>query len=229
MTTDLAASPGTAQVWAAIEHVYEAILVHPFMTGLTDGTLPREAFGRFLVQDGLYLAEYARSLALCAARAGDHETLLMFAQHASTAVQVEQALHGALLDELGIAREAARAAEMSPVCLAYTSFTKQACALGERHEALASVLPCYWIYGQAGKHLVATGSPDPLYQRWIDTYAGEEFDQAVQGALGAVDEAARGLDGPARAAMVRHAAIAARYEWMFWDSPYRGEAWPITV
>jgi hypothetical protein len=34
-----------------VEDVYAAILRHPFVTGLTDGSLPREAFRHYIVQD----------------------------------------------------------------------------------------------------------------------------------------------------------------------------------
>jgi thiaminase/transcriptional activator TenA len=179
-----------------------------------------------VVQDGLYLTDYARSLALCGARAADGPTLEMFCSHASLAVGVERALHGTLLADLGIDPAQAAAAERNPVCLAYGSFTKAVCALGERHEAIAAMLPCYWIYWEVGRALLARGSPDPLYARWIETYAGEEFGEALRGVLAACDAAGRDAGPAGRASMVRHAVAAARYEWMFWDAPLRDERWP---
>ena len=52
-------------LWSDVEDIYAAILRHPFVTGLTDGTLPREAFRHYIVQDAHYLRGYARALALC--------------------------------------------------------------------------------------------------------------------------------------------------------------------
>ena len=52
-----------------MDDIYAAILRHPFVAGLTDGTLPREAFRHYIVQDAHYLRGYARALALCAAKA----------------------------------------------------------------------------------------------------------------------------------------------------------------
>ena len=34
----------SAQLWASNSDIYGAILAHPFITGLTDGTLPEGAF-----------------------------------------------------------------------------------------------------------------------------------------------------------------------------------------
>ena len=52
----------TRELWTAMTPIYEAILRHPFLTGLTDGTLPRAAFRFYAVQDALCLREFARAL-----------------------------------------------------------------------------------------------------------------------------------------------------------------------
>ena len=59
----------TAALWTAMTPIYGAILRHPFLAGLTDGSLPRERFRFYVVQDALYLREFARALSLAAARA----------------------------------------------------------------------------------------------------------------------------------------------------------------
>jgi thiaminase/transcriptional activator TenA len=218
---------GSEAIWRAILPVHEAILRHPFLTGLTDGTLPPEAFARYVVQDAIYLRDYARALALCGARAPDVDGLRMFCRHAAEAIDVERDLHGRLLAELGLDPAAVASVEPSPTCLAYTSFLLQACTVRERHEAVAAVLPCYWIYWEVGRELVAAGSPDPRYRIWIDTYAGEEFGDAVRGVLAATDAITAALTPEAMASAMRHALTAARYEWMFWDSAHRGEVWPV--
>src|SRR5687767_9748844 len=87
----------TDELWSEIEHVYGAILAHPFIVGLTDGSLPRAAFRHFIVQDAHYLRGYARSLAICAAKAPTAADTVMFAQHAAGAIAAEQDLHAALM------------------------------------------------------------------------------------------------------------------------------------
>ncbi len=57
----LRATMSTGALWQAIEPIYAAILTHPFVRGLTDGSLPREAFRFYAVQDALYLRDFARS------------------------------------------------------------------------------------------------------------------------------------------------------------------------
>jgi len=52
----------TTTLWRSIEPIYATILAHPFLRGLTDGGLPREAFRFYAVQDALYLRDFARAL-----------------------------------------------------------------------------------------------------------------------------------------------------------------------
>jgi thiaminase (transcriptional activator TenA) len=214
----------TDELWAGITGTYDAILTHPFVAGLTDGSLPAEAFTFYVIQDALYLREYARALALVAAKATDPAATEMFARHAAEAISVERQLHGSLLADLGIDPEAA-AAGPAPANLAYTSYLLAAAATGSYAEGVGAVLPCYWIYWEVGKHLVKRGSPDPRYQLWIDTYGGEEFGATVREVLAVTD--ALTLTEAERAAVHRHFRVTARYEWMFWDMGYRRETWPV--
>ena len=52
----------TRTLWRAIEPIYATILAHPFLRGLTDGSLPHEAFRFYAVQDALYLREFTGDL-----------------------------------------------------------------------------------------------------------------------------------------------------------------------
>jgi len=141
----------SGELWDGITDVYGAILAHPFITGLTDGTLPAEAFAFFVVQDGLYLREYSRALAAVASRAPHPAATRMFARHAADAVAVERELHARLLPELGISAAEAAAAEPAPTNLAYTSYLLATIRGGTYAEGIGAVLPCYWIYWEVGK------------------------------------------------------------------------------
>ncbi len=217
----------TGELWDSITDIYSAILAHPFIKGLTDGTLPRESFAFFVVQDGLYLKQYASALAAVASRAPEPTAMRMFARHAADAVTVEQELHSALLPELGISAAAAAAAEPAPTNLAYTSYLLSTIRGGTYAEGVGAVLPCYWIYWEVGKELLRHGSPDPRYQRWIDTYGGDEFGQVVRDVLAEADAVGPVLSAGERALVRRHFRTTSRYEWMFWDMGYRRESWPV--
>jgi len=217
----------SGELWDSISDIYGAILAHPFIKGLTDGTLPAESFAFFVVQDGLYLKQYASALAAVASRAPRPSAMRMFARHAADAVAVEQELHAGLLPALGISAQAAVAAEPAPTNLAYTSYLLSTIRGGTYAEGIGAVLPCYWIYREVGKELLRQGSADPRYQRWIDTYGGDEFGGVVQEVIAETDTVGGTLSDAERALVQRHFRTTSRYEWMFWDMGYRRESWPI--
>src|SRR5579864_5473510 len=190
----------SAELWQGVAGVYDAILAHPFLAGLTDGSLPHDAFAFYVVQDAIYLRGYAQALAVVASRAPTPGQTEMFARHAADAIAVEKTLHGSLLANL---------------------------STGSYAEGVGAVLPCYWIYWEVGKELLRRGSADPRYQRWIDMYGSEEFGDVVREVIDVIDQLGPGLGVPERDLVHRHFRATSRYEWMFWDMGYRKEAWPV--
>jgi thiaminase/transcriptional activator TenA len=217
----------TGELWASIGAIYTAILGHPFVRGLTDGSLPRESFRFYAVQDALYLREFARALSLAAARAPEDDWIIMFDEHAVGALRVERALHEGFFKEFGLTPAEVAATPLAPTNLAYTSYLLAVAYGAPYHETIAAVLPCYWIYWEVGRALERAGSADALYMRWIATYASEDFGGIVRGVLDAADRIATRLGAAEREAMRRHFVTTSRYEWMFWDMGYRREAWPV--
>ena len=96
MTAKVSGSSATstlsAALWSGIDGIYGAILEHPFIAGLTDGSLERETFRFYVIQDAHYLREYARALSICAARAPAEPEIAMFNRHAAGAIEVERSL-----------------------------------------------------------------------------------------------------------------------------------------
>ena len=217
----------SAELWQSITPIYAAILEHPFVRGLTDGSLPREAFRFYAVQDALYLRDFARALSIAAARAPQDDWIIMFNEHAAGALKVERSLHESFFAEWGLTPETVAATPMAPTNQAYTSYLLATAYGAPFHEAVAALLPCYWIYWEVGRALERSGSRDALYARWIGTYASEEFGALVRLVIACLDEMAARRNASEREAMARHFIATSRYEWMFWDMGYRRESWPV--
>jgi thiaminase (transcriptional activator TenA) len=217
----------TDELWKSIAPIYDAILRHPFIQGLMDGRLERDSFKFYVVQDALYLREFARALSIAAARAPREDWIIMFNEHAAGALRVERSLHESFFRDFGMNEQEVAATPMAPANLAYTSYLLAIAYGAPFHEVLAALLPCYWIYWEVGKELERRGSSDPLFRRWIGTYASEEFGAVVRAVLAACDETATALQERERAAMRQHFLTTSRYEWMFWEMGYRRETWPV--
>src|SRR5437867_902660 len=112
----------TTSLWHSVEPIYAAIIEHPFITGLTDGSLSEDSFAYYVAQDAHYLRDYARALAVVGAKAPTHADAAMFGRHAAETAEVEMALHETLLPQLGIDPERLDAIPASPTTTAYTSY-----------------------------------------------------------------------------------------------------------
>jgi thiaminase/transcriptional activator TenA len=213
--------------WQRIEGLYGAILELPFNRELAAGTLSRERFTFYLLQDAYYLRYFGRALAVTAARAPDDDALIQFAGSAREAVVVERALHEGFFKEYGISAAEAAAAEPSPTAAHYTHYLLALAHNAPYEVSVGALLPCFWIYWEAGKHLLRIAAPSNPYQDWIDTYADEAFADGVRKVIAIGDQVATTASPDIRDQMSQAFVRASQLEWMFWDSAYRMERWPV--
>jgi hydroxymethylpyrimidine/phosphomethylpyrimidine kinase len=221
--------PFTDEAWQRTTGLRAAIDALPFVRALADGSLPEPVFAEYLRQDALYLQQYSRALATLAASAPDADQQLLWAESAQQALVVERALHESWVPvpSADVAPDGSPAA--SAVCTAYTSYLLAVAHRGSYAELLAAVLPCFWVYADVGERLLAEtrGRPDHPYRRWIDQYGDEAFAARALRVRELADDVAVAAGEPARARMLEAFVTATRYEWMFWDAPWRGHHWPV--
>ena len=210
------------EIWQTISPIYDRIIKMPFITELMDGSLPLEKFQFYMSQDSAYLENFGRALALIAARAYDTENTLAFLQFAENAIIVENALHESYFKEFGVSEKAV----IQPACHHYIHFLKSTAALENLEVAIAAVLPCFWIYKEVGDYIYENQqSGENPYQAWIDTYAGEEFGEAVEKAIAICDEHAAKTTPQVRAKMTEAFVSASHLEYQFWDAGYTLRSW----
>jgi thiaminase/transcriptional activator TenA len=205
--------------------IVEAILRHPFITDLADGTLPKDNFAHFLVQDRIYIESYSACLLMLSAKAPTPATSEMLQEHAEGAIQAESVLHDRLLTMMKV-NPAEVETVPSPTTLSYTSYLLATCSLEDFLTGLVSIFPCYQIYAQDAERLSTTASPDPVYQAWLDNYAGSEYTEAVDQVRQVIDELGSAAS-PLQLESLRGVYTrGAQYEWSFWDAANIEEKWP---
>lgn len=177
--------------WDAAAPMIAVTERHPFLVAMVDGTLPEEHFKYYVIQDALYLQDFAdclRRLALSAPTFDDASRLDAFAKGAEEA---ELSLHNSFFVEWNISADGA---EQMPNCLLYTSYMKRIVTTCSHAQGLAVLLPCFWVYMHVGKcmlqlreELGTTVTRPAPYDAWIDMYAGEEFEKEVKDYIAMVD------------------------------------------
>ena len=213
--------------WQKNLPLHQTILNMPFNRELQAGTLAEARFKHYMIQDAHYLEGFARALSLASSKGHRADHIVQFAAAAQTAILVERSLHQEYFVHFGVSAEAFATSEPSPVCDHYVSYLLRVAALEPFEVVLAALLPCFWVYREVGKHIHQHASTPNPFQAWIDTYAGAEFEQAVQRVIAVVDEVATQASARTIAAMHQAFTRATQLEWMFWDSAYNQKTWSV--
>jgi thiaminase (transcriptional activator TenA) len=207
------------QLRAGADALWQAQHDHPVVRGIGDGSLPLAAFARYVRQDYLFLIDYARLLALGAARAPDLDTMRRFAELAQAILGEEMELHRAFAAGLGITAAELEAEEPAPETTIYTDFLVRTAATGDFGELAAALLPCMWGYAEVGQRLAERGLPEEeAYARWIETYASAEFAALATWCRGLVDRLAAETGEAGRERMRRAFETCSRHELGFWET-----------
>lgn len=202
--------------------VWQDYTHHPFVEGLRDGTLPRKAFLGYLVQDYVFLIHFARAWALAVTKADALEEMRSCAATVDALVNHELSLHVKTCAEAGLSEADLYNAEEHPANLAYTRYVLDAGHSGNFLDLLAALAPCVMGYGEIGARLGPVAE-DHRYAGWINTYAGDAYQQVCRDAGVLFDGAvARRLGAgaettPGWGRLCQRFGTATRLEVSFWD------------
>ncbi|MDP8943423.1 MAG: thiaminase II [Actinomycetota bacterium] len=211
----------------AADPIWEAQHRHPFVRGIGDGSLDLERFRFWVRQDYRFLIEYARMLALGAARAPDLETMRRLADLAQATLGEEMDLHRAYAGEFGISAAELEAEPMAPTTRGYTDFLVRTAAHEDFADLVAALLPCMWGFSEIGRRLAAASRPaDERYARWIEMYASEEFAELAAWCRELTDRVGGELSAARRERLRGVFLTSSRYELAFWQMAWEGERWP---
>ncbi|PCE62888.1 thiaminase II [Sediminicola luteus] len=211
------------QIRPKIQPIFDQIIAHPFIEGLLSGELPMEVFYFYLHQDSLYLSEYRRTLATIGSQCTDMEESQFYLEAANGVILVEKALHTTYLEKARIE------SPISPTCELYTSYLSKMVHTQSLAVGMAAVLPCFTIYKEVGDYILAQkdGPENNPFQDWINTYGGEAFAESVAQAVRITNTHAQTAPEAELAQMEAAFIKASQLEWLFWDSAYRQEKWPV--
>lgn len=137
--------------WNATASLITVTERHPFLVAMVDGTLSMESFRYYVVQDALYLNDFAdclRRLGQQEAACGHEDTAQRLEAFAMGAEEAELSLHNSFFKEWDITAEGV---DQMPHTLLYTSFMKRVVATRPHAEGLAALLPCFWVYMHVGQ------------------------------------------------------------------------------
>ncbi|MFT8320285.1 MAG: thiaminase II [Bacillus sp. (in: firmicutes)] len=217
------------RLYKNIQPIWRKVHVHPFIQGMGDGTLDKEKFRFYMIQDYIYLIDYAKLFALGAVKATDVETMGKFAALLHSTLNEEMALHRIYAKKFGISEQELEQAEPSPTTLAYTHYMLHVAQNGTLAELVAALLPCMWSYWELGKELSQKSGAidDEFYGEWISMYSSIEFGELVTWCIHLCDKLTEGKPEAELKKLEEIFLNTTRFEYMFWNMAYHQTMWPM--
>jgi thiaminase/transcriptional activator TenA len=205
---------------AAAADDWSSYVDHAFVRQLGAGTLPEAAFRTYLVQDYLFLIQFARAYALATYKSRSLDDMKA-AQGGLAAILGEMELHVKLCGRWGLSPADIEAAPELQATVAYTRFVLDCGAAGDLLDLHVALAPCVIGYAEIGRALAPDGA-DALaqhpYREWIAEYAGAAYqDIAAQARRHLDDLAARAMTEQRFAELAKTFATASRLEADFWQ------------
>jgi len=217
----------TDELQSAARPIWEAQLRHPFVKGIGDGSLDEERFKRWVLQDYLYLKEFARVFAWAVAKSSRLDSMGWYAAVLNLTLNTEMGLHRQYAARFGLTPNDLERAPMRPTTRAYTDFLVRTAADGDMADLVAALLPCAWGYVHLAQEMSKTKPPeDQRYADWIAQYASDEFAEAAAWLRGEMNWLAGALPPEKKNKLIELFVLSSMYEYQFWEMCWKGEEWP---
>jgi len=204
--------------------VWEDGYNHPFVQELGAGTLDREKFKFYLLQDYLYLLQYAKVFAIATVKSDTEELMKGFSTSQYFLLANEMNVHRKYMEDFGITQAEVLAVKPSLYNRTYTANMLSFGLTGGLAEVLASVFPCAWTYADYGKRLKAQYA-DKLegnfYKTWIESYASDEFSVSFEWFYDALDNLVANMTEEQRIKIEDIFISSVEFEYLFWDMSYK--------
>ena len=207
------------RLYNSIIDLWEKYNEHPFVKGLADGTLPIDKFQFFMIQDHLYLMQYAKVFAISVLKAKSEKDMRLFAGLITATLDTENAIHQSYLRRLGISREMIDEAKPSIVTDSYTNYM---IAIAEKEglgELMAAVLSCSWSYKLIGDFMekIPGAKDHEFYGDWVSQYMSEGYRSANDTMIEMVDRLCADYNEEQLQNLEHIVNVCSQYEYMFWD------------
>lgn len=210
----------TGRMLEAAKDIWEGYVKHPFVLGLADGSLAVEKFRFYLLQDYLYLFDYAKVFAQGVVKAREPDAMRAFASYVDSILNGEMDIHKGYMARLGISKEQAERVRPSLKNQSYTAYMRAVAAEEGPAEIMAAVLSCAISYEHIAKWIVAhypDAEKHDFYGEWVRGYAAEGYAAANDALIEWMERFAEGYSEAKIARLVEIFVDCSRFESLFWD------------
>ncbi|WP_032122614.1 thiaminase II [Clostridium amazonitimonense] len=215
----------TEKLYENVEDIWTSYYNHPFIKGIGDGSLDIDKFKFYMIQDYLYLLDYAKVYALGVVKADTEEVMQGFSKMVDNILNGEMSIHRSYMKRLGITSEEVKNAKQSLTNISYTHYMLSVSHVGNLAELSTSLLACMWSYLEIGKNLskIPGSTEHEFYGEWIRGYISKEYEEATEWIINLVDHLAKDMTDKELEKLNEIFINTSKYEYMFWDMSYHKE------
>ena len=212
----------TDYLFEEVKGIWDEYLTHPFVIEMGEGTLDKDKFKNYLIQDYLYLKEYSKIFCIGIVKSKTMKDMRFFYNSIKGAMNDETAVHIRYLEGFGISQEEVENCECKLVTSSYTSYMQALALTGELKEIAATIMPYTLSYSYIGKHLFKTygeNLENNFYKPWIESYASQGYTDFTNEWIDYINDLCKDLREEEKKKLVG-IFINSIYEMKFWDMAY---------
>ncbi|WP_297638111.1 thiaminase II [uncultured Clostridium sp.] len=211
----------TDKLYSEVKEIWNGYLEHPFILGMKDGTLDKELFRDYLVQDYLYLKEYAKVFCMGIIKSKDMEEMRFLYKSISGTME-EGASHIRYMEELGITEKEAESMKAENENVNYTNYMINVSLQGDIKEIAIATLVCSWSYGFIGEHLLEEAKLEGnYYKEWIALYGDGSYKEFMHSWLKYINDICKNISKKEERRYIEIFKQCSLYELEFWDMSLR--------
>lgn len=154
---------------------WELYVNHEFIRKLSDSSLDEKHFLNYLIQDYLFLIQFSKAWSLAIVKADNLDEMKLCADTVNGLINFEMDVHVNLCHSYGISKKHLENAVEENKNIAYTRYVLESGYSGDFIDLITSLIPCVLGYGEIGKNLQNYKPSNIMYQKWIETYSGTEY------------------------------------------------------
>lgn len=211
------------------DDLFEAFWRHPFLDGLRDGTLSREATLHYVGQDHHYLTAYMRCYGLGMAISPDRARIQQFVESSLWLLHDETHPHHVMCRAFDVDYEAVQHDRLAPSAQGYIDHMME-CARDTLGVLSFALLPCPWTYIWAGeRHLAGIDRQESArtnpFHEWWEFYGSPDLLEMLAGMIERCEQLAAEAGPAERERMARAFELSCHHEIRFWQMAYTQETW----
>ena len=162
---------------------------HDFVNLLSSDSLEEKYFLNYLIQDYLFLIQFSKAWSLAVLKSDTLEEMKIAANTVNDLINFEMELHIKLCGSYNISKNDLESANEENENIAYTRYVLELGYSGDFLDLLSALAPCVLGYGEIGMNGNNLNIKTPMYQKWIDTYSSDEYQDVCKNVANLIDQA----------------------------------------